>query len=85
MSLFLSKQLEINDLFFISDELISRKQLFQIINMGGDIQSFIIGQLQFYGSICNTKLINKLIYTEFFKPSPKHFLIFTQAFTYKPW
>ena len=30
----------------ISDELISRKQLFQIINMGYDIRSFIIGQLQ---------------------------------------
>ena len=35
----------------ISDELISRKQLFQMISMGYDIRSFIIGQLQSDGSI----------------------------------
>ena len=44
-------QLEINNLFFIPDQFISRKQFFQIIDMGYDIQSFIIGQFQYDRSI----------------------------------
>ena len=67
------------NLFFISDEFISRKQLFQITDMGYHVRSFVIGQLQSDGSIWNPKRMNKLIYTEFFTFSSKHFIIFTQA------
>ena len=71
--------MKIKNLFFISDEFISRKQLFQITDMGYHIWSFVIGQLQSDGSIWNPKQINKVIYTEFFTFSPNHFTIFTQT------
>ena len=74
-----------NNLFFISNELITRKQLFQIIDMGYHTRSFFIGQLQSDGSIWNPKRMNKLIYTEFFTFLPKHFVIFTQVVIYIHW
>ena len=74
--------MKIKNLFFISDELISRKQLFQITDMGYHIWSFVIGQLQSDGFIWNPNRINKLIYTEFFTFSPNHFRIFTQTVIY---
>lgn len=38
--------MKINNLFFIHDEFIFRKQFFQIINMAYDVRASIIGQLQ---------------------------------------
>ena len=35
-------KLEINNLFFVSEEFISKKQLFQIIDMGHGVRSFIM-------------------------------------------
>ena len=53
--------------------------------MGYDIQSFIIGQFQSDGPISNPKQTKKLIYTEFYTLSPRHFIIFTQAVIYVHW
>ena len=53
--------------------------------MGYDIRYFLIGQLQYDGSIWDPKLIIKLFYKGFFRLSLKHFRIFTQAVIYIHW